>query len=730
LPFTNPLMLIGASLGAIPIIIHLLHRRRFVRRAWAAMDWLLESHKRSRRRLRIEELLLLLVRALILTLMGLALARPVRKAAMGALAGRARAYRVIAIDRSMSTKRSSGVKNSFEVAQELARFLLNERAGLSQGDEVAIVAFDSNTEVLIKSTSDLTAASEEIASIEPTDGGSNAARAVGQALDLIEAGVSKNPRKEIFVVSDMTAESWRGTTGLKDRKVADRMKAAGGEVRLFVVGVGRSGGENISAHDLKPETKFVASGVPVRITASISSHGASAAKTVTAGLFVDDTPHGRESITVQPGESEAVSFPLVFTEPGLRVLRLAIDPDELKPDDSCFAVIDVRPDLGVSCVDGDPRPEPLMSETAFLVRALNPGGAKHPSERSPIRPEVVPASAFAEARFEKADVIVLANVGLIPRKKASVLERYVAGGGGLIVFPGDRVDPELYNEALFRKGKGPLPVELEAIEDVTLMGLRARGRVFDHPVMRVFKGIKRSGLSSARVTRRLRWKMPEGAAGENAPTVVLEFSDGQPALIERKFGAGRVLLCALTADKAWSDLPEKPAYLPLIHELIYHAARSTLASNNLTVGERYSAPVRAEDYSAEFNVIMPGDRVESITPEAEGERFEIRFDGTSNAGVYRMESATGTGKHVFAVNPGPAESNLDVLAQRELKELFPEVPLKIVSSKREISDGVAMSVSGTEFWRPIVVAVLVLLVLESLMAWRFGARRALPGGGG
>ena len=54
-------MLLGMLAGAIPVIIHLINRRRFLRMDWAAMEFLLDALKRNRRRLRLEQLLLLLI---------------------------------------------------------------------------------------------------------------------------------------------------------------------------------------------------------------------------------------------------------------------------------------------------------------------------------------------------------------------------------------------------------------------------------------------------------------------------------------------------------------------------------------------------------------------------------------------------------------------------------------------------------------------------------------------
>ena len=74
--FVSPVMLWGLALGAVPIGIHLLHRRRFVEQPWAAMRFLIAATKKQSRRLRLEQLLLLIVRTLILVLASMALARP------------------------------------------------------------------------------------------------------------------------------------------------------------------------------------------------------------------------------------------------------------------------------------------------------------------------------------------------------------------------------------------------------------------------------------------------------------------------------------------------------------------------------------------------------------------------------------------------------------------------------------------------------------------------------
>ena len=74
---TPALAIAGLIAVSIPIIIHLLSRRRRRPIEWAAMRFLLEAFHKHRRRLQIEQLILLAVRCLILALLGAALARPI-----------------------------------------------------------------------------------------------------------------------------------------------------------------------------------------------------------------------------------------------------------------------------------------------------------------------------------------------------------------------------------------------------------------------------------------------------------------------------------------------------------------------------------------------------------------------------------------------------------------------------------------------------------------------------
>ena len=59
--FINPFLLWGAGLASVPLIIHILNRHRYKTVHWAAMEFLLRAFKENRRKIRFQNLLLLLL---------------------------------------------------------------------------------------------------------------------------------------------------------------------------------------------------------------------------------------------------------------------------------------------------------------------------------------------------------------------------------------------------------------------------------------------------------------------------------------------------------------------------------------------------------------------------------------------------------------------------------------------------------------------------------------------
>ena len=110
--FLNPIMLAGLSAIAIPIIIHLLNRRKFQKVVWAAMRFLQLSIEKNQRRMEIEDMILLVLRCLLVAMIALALARPTVREAVGAFLNGGKSVGVLLLD-TLFTAAGRGRATSF-----------------------------------------------------------------------------------------------------------------------------------------------------------------------------------------------------------------------------------------------------------------------------------------------------------------------------------------------------------------------------------------------------------------------------------------------------------------------------------------------------------------------------------------------------------------------------------------------------------------------------------------
>ena len=131
-------MLAGLILASVPILIHLWNRRRFKLVEWAPMKYLKLTIQTNRRRMRIEQLLLLAVRVLVVALLFAALARPaLSRTGIGSwVASQSRASRIIVIDDSMSMGYVADRQSAFERAKDAATQIIRS---IGTQDDVTVV---------------------------------------------------------------------------------------------------------------------------------------------------------------------------------------------------------------------------------------------------------------------------------------------------------------------------------------------------------------------------------------------------------------------------------------------------------------------------------------------------------------------------------------------------------------------------------------------------------------
>ena len=315
------------------------------------------------------------------------------------------------------------------------------------------------------------------------------------------------------------------------------------------------------------------------------------------------------------------------------------------------------------------------------------------------------------------------------------LEQFVAGGGGLAVFVGNQVDTKRYNEILYRDGQGLLPAPLTELAG----DLDRPEHVFladpTHPTMAV--ATEDLEVMFARLVLVGRYMGVDTESGPPVRVVLrVRDSEGPPLMVARNFGdGGQVTLFTTTADPQWTDWPRWPCYLIVAQELHRNAAkaRSDAAFNHEPAGSafvdldlaRYRPDVVVQgwaDDSPEFTFTAnPDEREEGSSID----RVEIAMEGLRGTGLYDVRLAPHAGeaeKRLLARNAEIAEGSLQQISRRELLPALPETLRERVRVLDTEANDTAAAVGAGESWRFLTAAMLAVLLLESVLAWRFGRR--------
>jgi len=710
-------MLIGGALAAAPVIIHLLHKRRFKIVRWAAMDFLLASSRKNYRRVRLREIILLVLRTLILILVVAAMARPFLAGA-AAMMGLARRHVVISFGNALIMRLQRGNTQPIEDAKTFALKIVDT---LEKGDTVSLITVSERARGIIREPStDFKAVVDELRALQTNHGSTNLPEALQMAREVFEK--SDNPQKELYLVTDNQRAAWRlrGGSNAEFDELLDELSSL---AEIVVADVGVVTSENLAIVDFRSNNRIVGRNVPdTGLTVTVKNFGEFDAEHVEIAFYVDGSRKGSTALPepLKAGASAKVSFTYSFLEAQPHSLSVQLNPDNLPADDARYLAVDVLESAKVLVVDGQPASDSYSSASEYLQTALRPVNSDRPFDNTTIySPNVIQPAELAGQALEDYELIVLADVPRITPENAAALARYVEDGGSVIIFCGDSLQPEDFNTTLYDGGRGILPARISGIAGDPRRNSHVRWVIpsdSDHPLMQQFKGAKASFLMSPQHYQHATLDAPEGDGAD----VVFRYDNGKPALVEKATGKGRVLLFACSANDSWTDLPRRPGYLLLVQELAAYVVRDRQAGTNLTVGDVLSKSVDAAAIMSDVSVVGPG-KIHNVQVVPERHNARLRFDQTDSAGAYelRIRRNDAERNEFFSVNVDPAESDLRRIGPEELRRTFPDFRFSYLAGAA-VDTSLKETLSRSNIWKQLLLAALALMCIETVLAQRFG----------
>jgi hypothetical protein len=668
------LMWAGVAAVSIPIIIHLLNKRKFKIVDWAAMEFLLDADKKNRRRVRLENLLLLLLRCLAVLLIGFLLARPFIPTSMTAGILNATQYeRIVIVDDSLSMQARVGNESAWDQAR-LRLTRLTEALASDQSDNTLTLILTSqpdqpqfNGAALNKKS--IAEINETIDKLDVSDKAANLDATLKQLQDRL-SGEKENVSRVVYVITDLRQRDWKeGSAGQESplKTLVDISKVV---TNCYVVDAGDAEDRNLTVTEVRPEGTLVA-GVSSRFDVSVTNQGSSEARDVRIKFGAGDSlPLQEEIERLAPGETQSRSFSFTFSaeeEDAQAALRATLPPrkvkvevttvkqgedDRLPADSVAYYPARIVRGIPALIVDGDPSAAFGKSESFYLKRSLSPNGPVP----SGVVMDVVTESEMESLTLDKYGVIFLCNVYRLGDKTLENIEKlrkWVEAGGGLVIMPGDQVDEAFFNENYYKDGLGLSPFKLENIkgDETEQKWVNLRVDQANHEVLKIFAGQNNPFLDNVKTFRWWGSSVKKDQLG-SLVSVPARFNDvdDSVAFAEKPVGRGRVLATTIPADADWSNWTSDPSYLISMQEMVRYMSGDRGDKGLVRVGDPLRQPLDLTQYELDAAVEGPKEKKANIQAASGSE--EDAAKGEKSAAGKSADTKTAADKAAADRNSG------------------------------------------------------------------------------
>ncbi len=695
----------GLAAIAAPIIFHMIRRTPSGRVPFSTLMFLEASPPTITKRSRIDHWPLLLLRALALTLLALAFARPFLRSVETSVT-EASPERQIAVllDRSASMQRA-GMWDDAKLK------VVDVFAGANDADRIALYAFDNRVEPIMtfEEWLELEPATrrevlfDRVEKLRPGWGSTNLGNALILAADDIESleledddQSGKQPKRTVLLISDIQQGS--AVESLQNYEWPET-------IELDVHQIQASGTTNAGL-ELMAQSDIDADKVRVRVSNAPDSDAEEfEIKWLDSS---GNTVKKPRPVYVAPGRSRIVSFD---PPSGTGASTIVLSGDTQEFDNSLFIDRLEATELSVLYLGDEPMGDP-ESLRFYLARAF----PQTPSRRVKMVP---PKINDVPTPIDTSVSMVVVADKLKADRLAEVRKYAEAGGTVLYVAQTaegvSSIGPLVSDDQDFKASEAKVS-NYAIIEQID----------FEHPVFAPFADAQFADFTRINV-----WKhrsLPVDVMGD--VRVLAKFDDGDPAIIEKTLGTGRAFLLAVGWQPEDSQLALSTKFVPLMNNLLEQSSNVPTQLPRMLIGDELKLePFRTGETSQRLAVTDPNGEVIDIKDD------ESAFAATTAPGVYQLEAGTSSAR--FAVNVDPSESNTSVMALEQLESLGVKMdqgksePANIAAaSARERQLKIQELEKRQKLWRWLVLAAIGILLVETWLAGRVASRQTAAALGG
>lgn len=677
--FLNPGFLWLLPLVGLPLLIHLLGRRRFQVVEFSTLRFLKSLQTDVLRRLKIRQIILLIIRTLLILGLILIFARPYRSGfAPGIFVGKGSNLYLI-VDNSASMSLSRQGQTRLEAGLELitsgARtidFPVNLNV-INPTQPVTIVS-----QSLLASPTDL---QRELARIAATNYDAKILPALQVAIDNIIK--NNDPNGIIWLVSDFQRSNW-GDEPLS-QKLLEEIRTH--KIRLVLFPVSGET-DNAAIGGLNFVEEIHAKDKPVTLQANLVNWRARTAENPVS-LFIEDERVGQTLVEIASVKNAPVTFEFIPLTTGILSGHLQTDDDDLAIDNRRFFVLNIPAVLKILVVGEQ------ATDGNFILKALQAGPDQAVTAR------YVTTEYLGNENLTNYDGLIFTNVADLSAANQNALNDYLGNGGGLLLFACHDCTPDDFNTLWADRFGFPRWHGTRQTGNGAYLG---PGK-FDsgHPVFRELWPNDNVPAGSVHF-----FNIPGLVCGTKQ-SVLMSFDDGTPLIVESQREAGRAVMMATVPEGEWADLPFSGFFPVLLRRLVMYIAGSAAQPFDYATGDSLEI-VKIPGDNAIPQVQTPSGR--RFTPHPDNDKYI--FNETGETGIYTIMRNGNQAEH-FAVNLPESETAGEFFTENDYKALLMANPAN-VAVINNISNGEINQLTLTrEFTTALLIIVLLLAAAETYL---------------
>ncbi len=716
--FLHLAILGGTLLAAAPVILHLVMRQQPKLLEFPALRFIQQRRESNRRRLRLRHWLLLALRMAAIVLLAAGLARPFVRTS-GAWIGDREAPVAAALVFDTSARMEYRLQNKtrLEQAQEIAEWLLRQLPDESQAAVLDSRPGPPSFQV------DATAAQQRVARLETSAVTRSVPEAIESAAELLSR--SELERKEIYLFTDLAQAAFDPAAMETARKAVESLHGAA----IYENLVGATAPQDFALGPLELNGERLPINKPLRLSTELRTVGDAGQRTVEAYLLdAAGTPQlrGRQAADIAAGGAARLEFLLNGLPPGIHQGQVRIaGADGLQANDIRYFTVEVRPAQRVLIASAPPEFE---DRAVMLSEALSPTTMRE-SGQAPFQCDVVSTESLAETKLDAYAAVLLNDPRPLSAAAWQRLHAYAFGGGGIGFFLGPSADPlaEFNSPAALDLLPGKLLRQARYPDGELYLA----PNTFEHPLLAPFR-LRAGSIPWIDFPIFRYWQLE--VAGGNVTSLV-PFSNGQPALLERIVGAGRVLTLTTPVSQTQEEYEQDetrwnygtgplPCFV-LVNEMALYLSGNSDAHLNYLAGE--DAVLKLPVGAKVDTCLLTTPRGEQFRVNANQADRNITVATAEHPGHYRANAgsaAEGSVELGFSVNLSAADTDLARTEPETLKTLFGESPFRVARSREQINRELSLGRVGRELFPLLALLVALVLGIEQVLANRFYRDRA------